>query len=94
MNMKTLKIMTAAGIALGAAVFAAAPASALPMSAGVTKSIETTGASVDQVRLVCDFRGCYNVRPRFYGPRYFAPRRYGYGRGYGRGYGYGRRNFY
>ena len=93
MNIKTLKIMAAAALTLGAAVFAAAPASAMPMSSGVTKSVETTGATVDQVRLVCDWRGCYNVRPRYYArPRYFAPRRYGYGPR--RGYGYGPRRFY
>lgn len=64
-----------------------APAPALPQASGV-----------EQVRMVCDpwgrcwwrpnYYGYYGPRP-YYGPRYYAPRYYGYGPRY-----YGPRYYY
>ena len=82
-----------AALALGASIFAAAPASAAPIADPfVAGAANTVGANVEKARLVCDAWGrCFRTRPRFYGPRFYGGG-YGYRRGYGRGYGY-RRGF-
>ncbi len=62
---------------------------AAPSALGVVAA--DTGL-VQEAAIVCGYRGCVRVIPRYYGPRYYGPRYYGYRpRYYGyRGY-YGRR---
>jgi hypothetical protein len=85
--MKKLILSIAAATAMLTTAAIAAPLS--PAAVG-----PETGASTEQVRLVCDEYGrCFRTR----GPRY--SRGYGYGGGYDRGYrgydrGYERRGYY
>lgn len=85
-----------AALAFGAAVFAAAPASAAPMAdpfvGGAAQS--TTAPGIEQVRLVCDAWGrCWRTRPRYYAPRFYYGRpMYRRGWGYRGGWGH-RRHF-
>lgn len=64
-------------LVLGAAVFAATPASAAPMvDRGVVDAIQHDQAQVQKARLVCNAWGrCWRTRPRYYAPLY-APRPY------------------
>lgn len=85
MSRSTKVLAISAALAFGAAVFAAAPASAAPMAdpfvGGAAQS-----TTIEKARVVCDAWGrCWRTRPRYYAPRFY------YGRPmYRRGWGYRR----
>ncbi len=65
---KARLILAAAALSLGAAFFAAAPASAAPMAdRGVTEAIHQDQLKAEQARLVCNAWGrCWRTGPRYY----------------------------
>ena len=97
----SIKLAAASAIALGGALYSAAPASAAPMlDPGVAHTSDLAGATPEAVRWVCGpYRCWWRPGPRFYGGYGYGPRFYGggprfYGGGprfYGGGYGWRRR---
>lgn len=81
----------AAAVALGAGVFATAPASAAPMVDPFVNGATESGApTAEKARVVCNAWGrCWRTAPRYYAPRFYGRPVYR-GRVYGRPYGYRR----
>ena len=81
--LRSIKVLAiSAALAIGAAMFATAPASAAPLAdRGVVDAIQQEHAQVEKARVVCNAYGrCWRTAPRYYArPNYvrpyYAPRR-------------------